>query len=184
VPSLSPLCVFDQNTNKRCNSFHICICECNSASTQTFCTDISCLPFGQGRPFFYIVSADSALFAKKMAENCPINGQKSFLATLGAVSRAEDLLATIVFSRRRAKGFLVAISWKRNKYFPRFWNLEKLIWEPRSETHTIETKSPSPLAAKGPLPHLLCYTIIITITQPKYVSSFILKILLFVPFPQ
>ena len=62
---LSSLCVFDQNTNKRCNSFHICICVCNSASTQTFCTDISCLPFGQGRPFFYIVSANSALFAKK-----------------------------------------------------------------------------------------------------------------------
>ena len=144
------------------------------------------LPSFWARPSIFLHSFRwLGTFCQKMAANCPINGQKRFLATLGAVSRAEDLLATIVFSRRRAKGFLVAISWKRNKYFPRWLNLEKKqIWEPRSETQTLETKSPSPLAAKGPLPHLLCYTIIITITQPKYVSSFILKILLFVPFPQ
>ena len=144
------------------------------------------LPSFWARPSIFLHSFRwLGTFCQKMAANCPINGQKRFLATLGAVSRAEDLLATIVFSRRRAKGFLVAISWKRNKYFPRWLNLEKTnlrtqIWDSDSRN----TKYPLPPAAKGPLPHLLCYTIIIKSTQPKYVSSFILKILLFVPFPQ
>jgi hypothetical protein len=53
-----------------------------------------------------------------MAANCPKNGQKRFLATLGAVSRAEDLLATIVFSRRRAKGFFGRNFLKTQQIFP------------------------------------------------------------------
>ena len=70
----------------------------------------ACLP-RQGRPFFFTYSLLPWHFfalnsAPKWQRNAPKKRPK--MATLGAAKRADDLLATIVFSARRLEGlFLV-----------------------------------------------------------------------------
>ena len=92
--------------NKNKSTTSLCIDRCNSSLYWYH----PCLPFGQGRPFFDIVFANSALFCLQSGTTwnwlkiCPKLRRRCFLAALGAAHRwADNLLATIEFSGWRSE---------------------------------------------------------------------------------
>ena len=147
-----------------------------------------CLPFGQGRPFFDIVFANSALFCLQSGTTwnwlkiCPKLRPQMFFGSAWCRSPLSRQPPCNNRIQRLAIRVAIALDFLRNKYtFLAETNLKRCscnnnwttktrqIWETSTNLANV---CPSSRAAEGPLPHILCYTITITITQQKYVSSF------------
>ena len=185
MPSLFSACIWPEQHEKQKNksTTSAYIDRCNSSLYWYH----PCLPFGQGRPFFDIVFANSALFCLQSGitwnwlKICPKLRAQMFFGSAWCRSPLSRQPPCNNRIQRLAIRVAIALDFLRNKYTflaetnPKRcscnnnWTKTRQIWETSTNLANVSPSSP---AAEGPLPHILCYTITITITQQKYVSSF------------